>query len=65
VVEPNTTVRLRGLTLKAKNHIANCGAEWTVKHATGSKHMGTFLVANGPRFEAMWLTKDYEVEVAD
>jgi hypothetical protein len=59
---PNTIVRLKGKTSRAKGILGNFGTEWTVKHATGSKHVGTFLVANGPKFEAMWLDeKEYEV----
>lgn len=64
-MEPNTRVTLRGKTHKAKSHLANFGDEWTVKHPTGSPHKGVFLVADGPKFEAIWLTEDYEIETRD
>jgi len=58
---PNTRLILKGKTHKAKSHLVNFGDHWTVKHATGSKHEGTFLVGDGPMFEAFWLGPDYEV----
>lgn len=61
-MKPNTQIILRGKTHRAKNTLANFGDEWTVKHATGSKHHGIFLVANGPLFEAMWLDEsEFEI----
>ncbi len=62
-MEPNTKIVLRGKTHRAKSYLANFGDHWTVKHPTGSKHIGVFVVADGPLFEAMWLSNEYEVVV--
>lgn len=63
--EPNAKVRLSGKTHRAKSYLVNFGDAWTVKHPTGSKYEGTFLLADGPLFEAMWLNeKEYEVRDA-
>lgn len=61
-MEPNTKLTLKGKTHRARNTLANFGDKWTVKHPTGSKHKGIFLVADGPLFEAMWLDeKEFEI----
>lgn len=60
---PNTAVRLVGKTHRSRSHLANFGDRWTVKHPTGSKHDGVFLVADGPLFEAIWLDeKEFSIE---
>jgi hypothetical protein len=58
---PNTRVRLVGKTRRAKSYLANFGDCWTAKHPTGSRHEGVFLVADGPKFEAFWLSAEYDI----